>query len=100
LKCEEYSVNKLIQKHKRYLNFQFFFFFFKLCIVFADVVFLLRKAWRVQVEKVNTLRTSILPGVVIEVVGGTDCKERRCAVEVQDFVEGAHEEIGLVVGPD
>jgi hypothetical protein len=54
----------------------------------------------VQVEEVNTLRTSILPGVVIEVVGGTDCMEHRYAVEVQDFVEGAHEEIGLVVGPD
>lgn len=51
-------------------------------------------------------RLDFLPGVVIEVVAGTDYKERRCVaaavvavVVVQDFVEGAHEEIGLGVGP-
>lgn len=41
--------------------------------------------------------------MVIEVVAGTDCREHRygaAVVEVQDFVEGAHEVIELVEGPD
>jgi hypothetical protein len=41
----------------------------------------------------------ILPDVAIEVVEGTDCMAH-AVVEVQDFVEGAHEETGQVVGPD
>lgn len=51
-------------------------------------------------KDVNTLKSSNLPGVVIEVAGGTDCMALRCAAVVRDFVEGAHEEIGLVVGPN
>ena len=38
--------------------------------------------------------------MVTEVAGGTDCMVLHCAVVAQDFVEGAHEEIGLVVGPN
>jgi hypothetical protein len=52
------------------------------------------------VKDVSTLKLSILPGVVIEVVGGTDCMVLRYVVVVRDFVEGAHGVIGLVVGPN
>lgn len=54
-------------------------------------------------EKEIFVKTLFLPGVVIEVVAGTDCREHRygaAVVEVQDFVEGAHEVIELVEGPD
>lgn len=42
------------------------------------------------------------PGVAIEVVEGTDCKEHRyvAVAVVPDFVEGAHEAIELVEGPN
>lgn len=40
--------------------------------------------------------------MAIEVAVGTDCKEHYCVAvaEVQDFVEGAHGVIGLLVGPN
>jgi hypothetical protein len=38
--------------------------------------------------------------VAIEVVEGTDCMVPHCVAVVQDFVEGAHVETGLVVGPN
>lgn len=45
-----------------------------------------------------------LPGAAIEVVAGTDYMEPRCeaaaAVAARDFVEGAHEAIGLAEGPN
>lgn len=46
------------------------------------------------------VKCGVLPGVATVAVVGTDCMEHCYAVVVvQDFVEGAHAEIGLVVGP-
>lgn len=54
---------------------------------------------RGKCKEVKHLRR-FLPGVAIEVVEGTDCKVPHYVAVVQDFVEGAHVEIGLVVGPN
>lgn len=85
------------------------FLFFKFCILFVDVTFLISEAnamWKksknyVDIESNRNILNN-LPGVVTEVVGGTDCKEcsRVVAVVVQDFEEGAHGVIERLVGPN
>lgn len=51
-------------------------------------------------KRYKHFENSSLPGVVIEVAVGTDYMAPHYAVAVRDFVEGAHEEIGLVVVRD